>query len=184
MTWTKLGAEFPDEISSVSDAAFRTHVEALCWSNRRLLDLAVPKTQLRKFAETADPDVATAELVAAGWWRDDGATWYIGVHFAEWQRDRVQVEHLRQRKARDQQRKRRHDLGDHSLCLPGRCKALSPGDGAGDEAGEAPGDATGDGRGDPERNGTAQIGYDRDPARFPSRVSAEADRRWASGFDS
>jgi hypothetical protein len=145
MTWTKLGDEFTDEAAPLSDAAFRTHVEALCWSNRRLLDLVIPKTALRKFAETIDPAQAVKELVETGWWQDTGDAWWIGVHFAEWQRDRVQVEHLRQRKAQDQRRKRRHDLDDHSLCLPGRCKALSPG--------ESPGESPGDRRGDPGRVG-------------------------------
>ena len=87
MTWTKLGAEFPDEASGLSDAAFRTHVEALCWSNRRLLDQVVPKSKLREFAETIDPDVAIKELVESGWWQGPGDAWFIGVRFADWQRD-------------------------------------------------------------------------------------------------
>jgi len=54
MTWTKLGDEFSDAAAGLSSAAFRTHVEALCWSNRRLLDLIIPKASLKRFAE--DPN--------------------------------------------------------------------------------------------------------------------------------
>jgi hypothetical protein len=116
MTWTKLGAEFPDAAATLADAAFRTHVEALCWSNRRLLDQVIPKRQLHRFTESEHGSAAVTELVATGWWEDRGDTWFIGVHFADWQRDRVQVENNRKRNAEEQRRSRRHKLGDHSLC--------------------------------------------------------------------
>ena len=74
MTWTKLGEEFSDAARDLSDAAFRTHIEALMWSNRRGLDLQVPKRDLKRFAETDDPDTAVKALVAAGWWQDCGDT--------------------------------------------------------------------------------------------------------------
>jgi hypothetical protein len=148
MTWTKLGDEYPPETAELSDAAFRLHTLALGWSNWRLLDLTVPARDLRKFAfiESKLVDVAIEELIAAGWWQrtDDG--YWIGCRFAEWQQDRVQIEHRRERKAQDQRRRRRHLLDDHSLCLPDRCPVLSPGD------------RTGDRRGDPGRVGTGRNG--------------------------
>jgi hypothetical protein len=119
VTWTKLGDEFAGETISLSDAAFRTHVEALMWSNYRLLDLAVPKRDIKRFAETVDPDQAVKELVEAGWWEDHGAVWWIGCRFPDWQRDRVQVQHRRAQWSVQKRRQRRHKLGDHSLCLPG-----------------------------------------------------------------
>ena len=79
--WTKLGDEWSAEARDLSDAAYRTHVDALCWSNERLLDLRIPRRDLRRFAETADPDAAVKELIAAGWWRDDGDGWFIGLRF-------------------------------------------------------------------------------------------------------
>lgn len=153
MTWTKLGDEFSDSAAPLSDAAFRTHVEALGWSNRRLLDLLIPKTQLKRFAETRDPDGAVKELVDTGWWQDVGDSWFVGCYFPEWQRDKVQVEHRREQEAIRQRRKRRHDLDDHSLCLPtSKCRGgdLSRRDSAGDNAR------------DPGRDGTDRDGSGRD----------------------
>ncbi|MGC7224587.1 hypothetical protein RBA13_22790, partial [Mycobacteroides abscessus subsp. massiliense] len=42
MTWTKLSDDYGDDCWRLSDAAFRTHTEGLCWSNRKLLDLVIP----------------------------------------------------------------------------------------------------------------------------------------------
>ena len=125
MTWTKLGDEFPDEAASLSDPAFRLHVEALCWSNRRLLDLMVPKDEFRRFASTADGETVIVELTAKGWWQDCDTEWFIGMKFPEWQRDKVQVIARRERESRAQLRRRKHLLDDHSLCLPKSC-SLAP----------------------------------------------------------
>ncbi len=38
MTWTKLGDEFGDECWTLSDAAYRLHVDGLVWSNRKGTD--------------------------------------------------------------------------------------------------------------------------------------------------
>lgn len=121
MTWTKLGDEFLDAALDLSDAAHRTHTEALMYSNRRLLDLVVPKRELRRFAGTADPDAAAAELAEAGWWQDAGESWWIGCRFAHWQQDRVQIENKRKGWAERQRRQRRHRLDDHSLCVDSKC---------------------------------------------------------------
>lgn len=118
MTWTKLGDEFSDEARDLSDAAFRLHVEGLLWSNRRLLDLRIPKRDVRRFAETDDPDLAAKELVENGWWLDDGDAWDLTSRFPEWQRDAAQVQQKRARDAERQRRFRLHRLGDHSLCQP------------------------------------------------------------------
>ena len=128
MTWTKLGDEWPDSARDLSDAAYRTHVDALCWSNRRGLDLVVPKRELRRFAETDDPDTAVAELVAAGWWEDRGDRWWIGVQFADWQQEAAVVKQKRDASALTSRRNRLHKVGDHTLCLPGRCSPPLPGD--------------------------------------------------------
>ncbi|MCA1675735.1 MAG: hypothetical protein LC799_27335 [Actinobacteria bacterium] len=134
MTWTKLGDEFGDAAADLSDAAVRLHVEALLWSNRLLLDLLVPVRDLRRFAFTDEADLAVAELLAAGWWEQRGTVWWIGCRWPEWQRDRVQVEHKRERDSAAQRRRRRHVLGDHSLCLAGHCRALSAVESAHDSA--------------------------------------------------
>lgn len=117
MTWVKLGDEFSEAARDLSDSAVRTHVEGLIWSARRLLDLTIPKRDVRRFAETVDADTAVEELVTAGWWQDLGdAGWYIGCRFADWQQERAVVEHRRAEAALRQRRSRLHRAGDHSLC--------------------------------------------------------------------
>jgi hypothetical protein len=116
MTWTKLGDEFSDAAAPLSDAAFRTHVEALCWSNRRLLDLTIPKASLKRFAETDHPNAAAKELVEAGWWEDHGDGWWIGCRFADWQVERSVIEQRRADTALRVRRHRMHKAGDHLGC--------------------------------------------------------------------
>jgi hypothetical protein len=122
MTWTKLGDEFPPEARDLTDAEFRTHVEALIWSNERLLDLVVPKRDVRRFAESAEAESAIPGLIAKGWWEDSGDNWYVGLRFADWQEERTDAERRREMNALRNRRYRKHRLGDHSVCDPRRCK--------------------------------------------------------------
>ena len=108
MTWTKLGDEFSDEARDLSDAAYRTHVDALCWSNRRQLDLVIPKRDLRRFGETGDPDTAAKELVHGGWWEAHGDAWWIGLRFADWQIESAVVVRKREQSATTTRRSRMH----------------------------------------------------------------------------
>ncbi len=93
MTWTKLSDDFTDDCWNLSDKAFRLHVEGLTWSNRKLLDLRLPKADVRRFAKHAD---AVTELVETGWWSEDGDE-YVIRHHATYQRSREAV--LRQQAA-------------------------------------------------------------------------------------
>lgn len=134
MTWTKLGDEFLDAAYDLSDMAFRLHVEALMYSNRRLLDLVVPKREVRRFTGSDDLDAAVSELVESGWWQDAGDSWWIGCRFAHWQQDRVQVENKRKGWAERQRRQRRHRLDDHSLCIDCGQKDQSDSDSRGESS--------------------------------------------------
>lgn len=118
MTWTKIGDEYSDWARGLSDAAFRTHTEALIWSNRRGLDLIISGRDLHRFAETMDPAAAVAELVASGWWEElpHGLAWYIGCHFPDWQVEKCVLEQRRKLHNQRQRKYSRHRLGDHSLC--------------------------------------------------------------------
>lgn len=153
LTWTKLGAEWPDEARHLSSDAYRLHVDALCYSNRLLTDLIINKVEVKRFSWVADPDAASRELVAGGWWEDRGVRWYLGAKFAGWQRSREQVEAKRTTDTRAQRRKRLHDSGDHSECLS-NCPSLhdtpSAHDTAPDNAHESSSFS--------ERNGTAVKG--------------------------
>ncbi|KYH43671.1 hypothetical protein [Branchiibius sp. NY16-3462-2] len=82
MTWSKLSDDFSDDCWTLTDAAFRLHVEGLVWSNRKLLDCRIPKDDVRRFA--SHPEMVT-ELADVGWWQDEGDAWLIR-HHARYQR--------------------------------------------------------------------------------------------------
>jgi hypothetical protein len=94
MVWTKLNDGYPEDCAgaNLSDAAFRTHTEGLCWTMRRLSEGHITKRDLARFAETGDPDAAVDELVMAGWWvlHPDGDGWMI-IHDMAVQRSKAQV---------------------------------------------------------------------------------------------
>lgn len=125
MTWTKLGDEFGDEARDLTDAEYRTHVDALGWSNRRGLDLLIPKRDLRKFAESPDVETAVIGLVVKGWWADRGDSWYAGLRFPEWQLERAVVNQRKEANALRVRRSRMHKAGDHSICIAGNCPAVA-----------------------------------------------------------
>lgn len=143
MTWSKFGEEFGDAARGLSDAAFRTHVEAIMWSNRRLLDLVITPTDVRRFAETLHPEKAVDELVDTGWWQKTPEGWFIGCRFAEWQLESSVIEVRRAQATQRQRRHRMHAAGDHSLCGE-RCTVTR--------------DKTRDEMRDPERNGSERHG--------------------------
>ncbi|RZU32710.1 hypothetical protein [Blastococcus saxobsidens] len=87
MTWSKFSDDFSDDCWTLSDRAFRLHVEGLVWNGRKLLDLHIPKDELRRFAKHPD---AVDELLAVGWWSEDGDV-YVIRHHGDYQRTREQV---------------------------------------------------------------------------------------------
>ncbi len=90
MSWTKLSDDFTDDCWSLSDAAFRLHVEGLCWSNRKLLDLVLDAADVRRFAKHPE---AVEELLAVGWWTaaEDGTDTYVIRHHGVYQRPKETV---------------------------------------------------------------------------------------------
>jgi hypothetical protein len=78
MTWTKLSDDYTDDCWQLSDAAYRLHTDGLIWSNRKLLDGRLDKDDVRRWAKRPE---AADELVAVGWWDDDGDA-YVIVHHA------------------------------------------------------------------------------------------------------
>ncbi|MFH5821726.1 hypothetical protein [Georgenia sp. AZ-5] len=90
MTWTKLSDDFTDDCWTLSDAAFRMHAEALVWSNRKLLDLRIPKDDFVRAVRHPDDVDALDELLRDGLWRDDGDV-YVILHQSQYQRTREAV---------------------------------------------------------------------------------------------
>jgi hypothetical protein len=153
MTWTKLGDEWSDDtdIAGLSDAAVRTHIDALVWSNSRLLDLVIPKRDLPRFAFSKDAERAVTELVTVEWWIDLGDRWRIE-HRAVWQRTRDQVEATRLKNLRAQWHRRgRHDLCDHHVSSD-------------DNTADSTDDVSDDVMDDPGRDGSGREGlYETEP---------------------
>ncbi|WP_210441507.1 hypothetical protein [Nocardioides xinjiangensis] len=80
MTWTKLSDDFSDECHTLSDAAFRTHVEALIWVMRRETGGHIEARDLKRFAESPHVDLAVTELVSCGWWSVEAQGYRIRHH--------------------------------------------------------------------------------------------------------
>jgi hypothetical protein len=76
-----LSDDFTDDCWTMSDAAYRLHTEGITWSNRKLLDCRIPKDDIRRMKR---PE-AIAELLADGWWREEGDE-YVIVHHSSYQR--------------------------------------------------------------------------------------------------
>jgi hypothetical protein len=82
MTWAKLSDDFGDECAraGLSDAAFRLHVEGLVWTMRRETGGYIDQRDISRFAETANPALALAELLAVGFWLKDGTGYRLVRH--------------------------------------------------------------------------------------------------------
>lgn len=80
MTWTKLSDDFSDECRDLTDAAFRTHVEALIWTMRRETGGYVTPRDVQRFAESPHAEHSVDELVACGWWTIERQGYLIRHH--------------------------------------------------------------------------------------------------------
>lgn len=111
MTWTKLGAEFYSEcaLQGLSDAAYRTHTEAIGWLYEvEDTSCRIPKRLFRRFAASDDAEAAVGELITAGFWKDAGAVWVL-LHHAEVVRQSIaaqQDKRKRDRKAQSRYRQK------------------------------------------------------------------------------
>ena len=123
MVWAKLNDTYGDDCADLSDAAFRTHTEGLGWTMRRVTEGRITERDLRRFAETADPDAAVAELVKTTWWEEhpSGDGWLI-VRDMGYQRTKEQIEADRAATA-DRQRRWRET---HTKKKPPRSKQDDP----------------------------------------------------------
>jgi hypothetical protein len=80
MPWVRFDDQFPWhlKVSRLSDAAFRLHTSAVCWSSRHLTDGQIPHDGLRDVApRVRQPMKAADELVSVGLWRTEEAGWII-----------------------------------------------------------------------------------------------------------
>ena len=108
MTWCKFGTEFFDDLANagLSDAAVRTHAEAISWIYRvEQTDLRIPKHLVRRFAGSEAWEVAVKDLVAAEFWRDDGDG-YVVIHHADVIRASIYAQ--RKKRERDKRSQQAH----------------------------------------------------------------------------
>lgn len=107
VVWLKLSDDFGDECARVdlSDAAFRTHVEAQLWTMRRESAGRLTFRDVRRFAESDGVDAAVAELLKAGFWTETGDG-YVIEHHMDVQIEPEVMEQRRKMTAERQRRKR------------------------------------------------------------------------------
>lgn len=102
--------------------AFRQFVLGTAWSVSNMTDGEIPREDLT-LIHSSSPDLA-AELVTLGLWRETSVGYRIA-DFEKHQTSAAQLEAAAEnRLERDRvrkQRDRRHDKGDHEMCLPGKC---------------------------------------------------------------
>lgn len=119
MTWSKFGREYNDELANagVTDAAYRTHSEAIGWLyGIEETTLRIPKHLVRRFATSPDYETAIKDLVNIGFWRDRGDTWQI-VHHAAVIRQSIEAQRLsrdRNKRAQKASRDRTKAAADSS----------------------------------------------------------------------
>lgn len=82
MTWLKLSDDYADELArfDLSDAAFRTHTEALLWVMRRETGGHLAERDVARFADSAQADSAVNELCAHGLWERAGPDYIVRFH--------------------------------------------------------------------------------------------------------
>lgn len=81
MAWVRLDDQFPDnkKVVPLTDAAFRLHVSAMCWSMQQLTDGIIPKTIVKKLAwfHDGESNALLTELLTAELWHDIGVSYEI-----------------------------------------------------------------------------------------------------------
>jgi hypothetical protein len=131
MPWARLDDRFPThpKVRPLSDAAFRLHVSALCWTAENLTDGRIESRQLRYVSDVKQPTRAAKELVESGLWHVGESGWSIN-DWHEYNPSREEVLTRRQNETEKKRRQRREKLG------------LSPGDAYRDTPGESPGESS------------------------------------------
>ena len=73
----RLDALFPTRAQGLSDAAFRLHVDALCWSARNVTGGRIANVELPQVSRVGAPEKCARQLVGSGLWSADDLGWVI-----------------------------------------------------------------------------------------------------------
>ena len=153
MTWTKLSDDFADQCSSLSDAAFRTHAEALIWTMRRETAGYITAQDIRRFAESPHAEMAVQELVACGWWSIDGQGYRVNHHMEH----QPEPDLIAKRRELGAERQRKHRRKKAGLDTSGPLDASRP-DPSRPDPGNASSNASRNGVTQPEPWSDADLG--------------------------
>lgn len=109
MTWTKFGAEFRDECAEaeLSDAAFRTHVEAIMYLyGIEAMDMQIQRRLVRKWAGSDHYQAAIDELVRLRFWVAEGSGWKV-IHHEDVFRQSLAAQQKKRTTEKERQRNKR-----------------------------------------------------------------------------
>lgn len=110
VTWLKLSDDYHDQCASLSDAAYRTHTEALGWAMRRETGGFISERDIRRFAESESSTDAVKELLDRGFW-EPAAGGYRIKHHMEHQPEPEVIAKRRENTARRVRRNRKRQAG-------------------------------------------------------------------------
>lgn len=104
-----------DDVDAVGAEVAMFHLAALAYSARQLTDGAISRRQAHRLWADDDLGRATIALESVGWWEPVEDGWQI----QDWNTfilSGAEVDKIREEWRTRQERKRRHDRGDHSMC--------------------------------------------------------------------
>lgn len=136
MTWVRFEDRFPwhRKVRGLSDAAFRLHVSAVCWSVEHLTDGQIEDAELALVSDVRKPTQAAAELEQKGLWDVQPGGWEIH-DFLTYNESRAVVT---ARREADADRKRRGREGRNPPGSPGGRPGGHPSDGGMESARTTP----------------------------------------------
>jgi hypothetical protein len=110
MTWLKLSDDWYRVCRGLSDAAFRTHTEAMAWTMDCETGGAISQRDIPRFAESPHVNEAITELIAMGFWTPIGDDFQLVVGM-EYQPEPEVLAKRRELTAERQRKYRRKAVG-------------------------------------------------------------------------
>lgn len=113
-----------DRIEDLDAGTVLLMLGALGWSAEQTTDGLVPRRQLRKLWPVDDVAAAVDQLIKAGEVEDHGDRILL-THWRDFILPADEVDEIREKNRVRTERSRRHQRGDHSMCLPSYCRAAA-----------------------------------------------------------
>lgn len=113
-----------DRIEDLDAGTVLLMLGALGWSAEQTTNGFVPRRQLRKLWPVDDVAGAVDQLMKAGEVEDHGDRILL-VHWRDFILPADEVDEIREKNRIRTERSRRHQRGDHTMCLPSYCRAAA-----------------------------------------------------------